>query len=82
MGRNVKKLEATLKQLEKAQRSLERVDCSVIRRDIADDSREYASELTVKWNTVLCYLEDLIEECHGAIYMEENADETDAENKE
>lgn len=69
---DMKKLTATLKHLEAAQRSLERVDCSVIRRDIAGDSREYASELTVKWNTVMYYLEDLIEECHGAIYMEEN----------
>ena len=73
MSRNVKKLEATLKQLETAQRSLERVDCSIIRRDIASDSREYASELTVKWNTVMYYLEDLIEECHGAIYEIQNS---------
>lgn len=72
MNKNIKKLREALKHLETAQRSLERVDCSIIRRDIASDSREYASELTVKWNTVMYYLEDLIEECHGAIYMEEN----------
>lgn len=82
MDKNIKRLRAALKHLEAAQRSLERVDCSVIRHDIASDSREYASELTVKWNTVMYYLEDLIEECHGTIYMEENADETGAENKE
>jgi len=75
MGRNVKKLETTLKQLETAQRALERVDPDVI-TGVSDS--ECASELRSKWLAVMYYLEDLIEECHGAIYMEENADETDA----
>lgn len=68
MGRNVKKLEATLKQLETAQRALERVDPDVI-TGVGDP--DCASELLSKWRAVMYYLEDLIEECHGAIYLED-----------
>lgn len=75
MGKNVKNLQMVLKHLETAQRALERVDPDVI-TGVGDP--ECASELRSKWRAVMYYLEDLIEECHGAIYMEENADETDA----